>query len=205
MKPQQDRRKHFYGKINDCSFSPAFSSIRLKDFRGRRRKERGKLTHICTYLSMCPGYPAVTRIHGNNEASSRASQIPATRAVFTKIRRSALRGGTGFCSTLFCRCSDFGRAFRTRIRPRIRFVSAMSNAAVIADQPARQSSRTRYAVGRSLHPSGQTTGSECRLFRTEWIWPLGRDRIGLPPGMSLNGNHRIEGLIFDDRRDTYVR
>ena len=92
--------------------------------------------------------PVATRIHDNNEASSHTSQIPTTRAFLRKLDGLPFELEPIFVrSMLFCRHSYFGRAFEIRSPTNTRSVSAMSNAAVIADQPARQSSRTRYAVG----------------------------------------------------------
>lgn len=58
--------------------------------------------------------PAATRIHGNNEASSHASQIPATRAFLQKLDGLPFGLEPVFVhSALFYRRSDFGRAFGT--------------------------------------------------------------------------------------------
>jgi len=114
----------------------------------REEAERRKSSPIFVHISRCvPGslhrYTITMRYRRTRAKFRRRERF------YSEIRRSALRTGTGFFvrSALFCRHSDFGRAFGRHTRPRIRSVSAMSNAAVIADQPARQSSRTRYAVG----------------------------------------------------------
>lgn len=108
------------------------------------KKEERRYLYVSLDVSQNPG---ATRLHGNNEASSHASQIPATRAFLRKLDGLPFGLEPVFVrSALFCRRSDFGRA-------RLRMCSvSMSNAmqcrtlSVIADQPARQSSRTRYAV-----------------------------------------------------------
>jgi len=69
--------EHFYGKINNCSFSLP-SSTRLKNFCERR--QGGERVHRYLYVFLDVSRGPATQIHDNNEASSHASQIPATRA-----------------------------------------------------------------------------------------------------------------------------
>lgn len=130
-------------------------------------------------------------------------------SVFTEIRRSALE--PAFVRSAFLRVQRFceRKNFRTRLatheftlRISICSVECRGVRAAVDRESARQSSRTRYAVRlRCVRPdrppalNADYSGSN----------GSGRDRIGLPPGMSLIGNYRIEGPIFGDRGRTQRR
>lgn len=148
---------------------------------------------------------------------SHASQIPATRAFLRKLDGLPFELELAFVrSALFCGSSDFAnaKAFRTHLgHPRIHTlrISAASNAPatpMIADHSQRDKvvePDMRSGFVARLSGRTETAVTECRLFGIEWIWPVGHDRIGLPPGMSLIGNYRIEGPIFGDRGPTQRR
>lgn len=93
-------------------------------------KEERRYLYVSLDVSQDPG---ATRLHGNNEASSHASQIPATRAFLRKLDGLPFGLEPVFVrSVLFCRRSDFGRAFRTRSPTNVLCIhverNAMSNA-----------------------------------------------------------------------------
>lgn len=164
---------------------------------------------------MYPGIPSLyTQIRGNNEVSVAREPNSSDASVFTEIRRSALRGlEPNFCSfsaflreQRFCDCKR--KSFRTRLATH-EYTLGICQRRTAAPLPwsrisgrAWQSSRTRYAVGlrcvRANRPPALNAGYSGSNGS-------GRDRIGLPPGMSLIGNYRIEGPIFGDRGPTQRR
>lgn len=182
-------------------FLPYMSEGFLREETGRGRKER----RFCTYLSM---YPGILPLHGYTVTMRHRR----TRAKFR--RRERFYGNQTVCPSswnqfLFIQRFSAGAVISDTLlghaRPRIRSVSAMSNVARDRGSACATKQQNQICGRASLRPSRQTASSECRLFRIEWIWSLGRDRIGLPPGMSLNRNHRIEELIFDDRGPAQYR
>lgn len=124
------------------------------------------LPSIYTYLTdQCIRYPAaVHRYAGNNEVSVAREPNSSDASVFTKIRRSALRAGTGFCSfsaflreQRFCERKSFPDTFgHPRIHTPYLQRQMRQPRRDRGSQPARQSSRARYAVGlRCVCPDGQ--------------------------------------------------